>query len=381
MDATRTTPDDLAAVIEDLYAGTLDDTAWDRGILGVADLMRASGALLFAVNPSNRAILRDERHRVDPDVLEAYRRHWVQHDCRLPHFMPAPVGTPVTEHLLPPADWKRSPILNEFLLPADLPHFMPVWLHKASRKYVTLSLQGSRRRGPFDSRDMETFRQVVPHVARALEIRDRLEQAQVARVLAPPSLDTLHYGVIALDASGRMLAANRVAEAALRAPASGLQRRPDGSVWLRGPAGAQLARWLATGIPPAQLADGLLHIARMNAAPLSVLVSRIPAGRCAWTTQDACWLLLLFDPDLLVPADAQLIAADLGISPREAQISALLLSGMSLRAIAQHCAVSTHTVRAQLKSIYRKTGIGTQAELVRRVALGPAVQASLSPVG
>jgi hypothetical protein len=101
MNASQTRSEDFDRIVEDLYAGTLDDTAWDRAILGVADMVSASGALLFAVNPTNREILRDENHRFDPGVLDNYRRYWVYHDCRLPYFMPAPVGRPVTEQLMP----------------------------------------------------------------------------------------------------------------------------------------------------------------------------------------------------------------------------------------------------------------------------------------
>jgi hypothetical protein len=34
----------FATVIDDLYAGTLDEAAWDRAMLGLADMVRASGA-------------------------------------------------------------------------------------------------------------------------------------------------------------------------------------------------------------------------------------------------------------------------------------------------------------------------------------------------
>ena len=106
-------------------------------------------------------------------------------------------------------------------------------------------------------------------------------------------------------------------------------------------------------------------------SPLSVLVAPLSAETRCWIGADPRWLLVFFDPDCRVKLCAEVIARDLGISDREAQISALLLAGYNLREAARHLAVSEHTVRAQLKSIFRKTGIRSQVDLVRRLALGP----------
>ncbi len=158
---------DVAKIIEDLYEGTLDPVAWDRAILGVADAVRASGAMLFAFNPSNQSVLRDENHRVDPQTVRDYARHWTYEDDRLKFFLDVPAGQPVTEDSLAIPDLERSPIYNEFLLPVDLPHFMPIWLHKSQEKAVALSLLGSSARGAFEPHDIETIRRLLPHLTRA----------------------------------------------------------------------------------------------------------------------------------------------------------------------------------------------------------------------
>jgi DNA-binding CsgD family transcriptional regulator len=74
---------------------------------------------------------------------------------------------------------------------------------------------------------------------------------------------------------------------------------------------------------------------------------------------------------LQVPSP-ELISRDLAITAREAELAALLAAGHNLHSAAQRLKVSGHTARGQLKSIFRKTGLHTQAELIRRIALGPA---------
>jgi DNA-binding CsgD family transcriptional regulator len=256
-----------------------------------------------------------------------------------------------------------------------VPHFMPAWLHKSATKAVTLSFQATRKHGAFEARDLETYRQMLPHISRALEIRDRLEQAQVRADTLARNLDTVSFGVAVLDSGGRLLEANAIVQALLTEDC-GIHRKPDGALWLRDPAGRELSRWIASETPPAHLADTLLHVPRSNAPPLSVRVTPLPVRITSWIGGDPRWLLLIFDPDRRVHACVELIARDLGISAREAEVAALLVSGYNLHEVAQRWGVSEHTARAQLKSIFRKTGIRSQSDLVRRVALGPAMRSA-----
>lgn len=55
------------------------------------------------------------------------------------------------------------------------------------------------------------------------------------------------------------------------------------------------------------------------------------------------------------------------LSPRELDVVGLLLEGHRVVSIAAELGVSEHTIRNHLKSIFRKLGIHSQAELVRHV--------------
>jgi DNA-binding CsgD family transcriptional regulator len=83
-------------------------------------------------------------------------------------------------------------------------------------------------------------------------------------------------------------------------------------------------------------------------------------------------MLLLFDPDRSILASTELVASDLGLSVREAELAVLLVNGCDVTGVAQRLHISIHTARTHLKSIFSKTGIRSQAELVRRIAGGPA---------
>jgi DNA-binding CsgD family transcriptional regulator len=369
---------DLAGLLGDLYGGALDDDVWDRAMIALADCLRASAALLYAINPTTLTVLRDENHRFDPCAMEHYRRYWIHQDCRLPAFNHMPVGSPMTERHTSILGWEDSSFLNEFLRPVDAPHFMPVWLNKSDTKAVALSFQGTRKRGPFDPADLELLRKLAPHIGRALKIRDRLEQAHIRLATPLAALEAAKFGALVLDAHGRVLERNPIAAGVLREDKQSIHCKADGSLWLIEPAGRQYVHWIATGVPPKSSADGLIKVPRKNKSPLSILISALPEQLRSWIRDDPRWLLLVFDPDMALAADVPLLAKDLEISPREAEIASLLFSGETPASIARRFGVSQHTVRAQIKSIFKKTGLNSQSSLVRRVALGPAVRASAS---
>jgi DNA-binding CsgD family transcriptional regulator/PAS domain-containing protein len=364
------------AIIEALYVGVLDSSAWERAMLGITDLVNGAAGCLFAFRPSDGAVLRNETYRFDPMLVEQYGRDWASRDPRLPAASGVPVGEPILEvQLMAKRDWQKTDIYNDFLLRIDVPWFFSTWLHKTPDKVVSLSIQGSRRHGPFDAHECARIRPVLPHLRRALEIKDRLEVSRIRADALSKSLDNVTFGVIVLTAQGRVLESNAMADELLGAE-DGCRRSRDGTLWLNEPAGKQLQYWILSGTPPANNADGLLHVPRRIASPLSVVVTRLPPLSTSWTGHghgDAAWMLLLFDPELRLSVSAEMIARDLGISAREAEVAALLMAGHELKAVAAILRISVHTARAHVKSIFARTGLRSQVELIRRVASGPAM--------
>jgi DNA-binding CsgD family transcriptional regulator/PAS domain-containing protein len=362
----------IPGIIDDLYAGTLDQAAWNRAMTSMADLVSATGTLLFGINPTNAHIFRDEIHRFDAVAVAEYRNHWFSKDIRYEPGLRLPAGEAIFEsRILRLKHFRSSEIYNDYLMRVDSPWFLVFWLFKTLHKVVVLSIQGSRNRGPFDERDGELIKPLIPHVRRALEIKDRLEVAHIRSDNLAKTLDCVNFGVLILDTVGHVLEASAIAEDLLR-KRSGLGRNSDMTLWLNEPAGAELNRWILTGAPPRQNVDGLLHAPRLNSAPLSVMVTRLPDMGASWFGSGSPgWMLLLFDPDRQLPASAEMIARDMGISAREAEIAALLATGYDMSVIARRLNISIHTVRTHLKAIFAKTGSRSQTELILRIRSGP----------
>lgn len=364
--------DPSPTIIEDLYAGTLDNDRWHRAILGIADLVSGGAAFIFCVNPISARILRDEVYRFDPVALDQYRKIWFPKDIRVEPGIRLPVGEPMFEaRMLGNRVWRESEIFNDFLAPNDAPWFLACLLHKAADRIVNFSINSTRTRGPFDASDGERLSPLLPHLRRALEIKDRLEAAEIHRGTVDQCLESLSFAILVLDEGGRIIEASSAATELLSGD-NGIGAASDGTLWLREPAGRGLREWIANGFPLSHDSDGLLHVPRVLARPLSILVTRLPMQTTSWLgTKAPCWMLLLFDPERQLRVSVDLIARDLNISPRESELAAQLVNCSGLPDAARRLRISIHTARSHLKSIFSKTGIGSQAELIRRIATGP----------
>jgi DNA-binding CsgD family transcriptional regulator len=365
----------VADILQDLYAGTLDETAWDRALVRITDMVGGAGVVLLALNPSNGAVLRDEVHRFDPQVARDFIQRWAEKDIRVPLGVSLPPGIiNYGEMTLSSREWRKSEIYNDFLIPNDSPHHLTTWSHKGPTKCVAFTVQGTTRHGPFEESDATRLRPFVPHLQRAIDIRDRLEAANIRASALASSMDRLTFGLIALDEVGGIIEANAVAEELLRSE-PGISVGSDRTLRLSGPSDAELRRWILKGITADSRPDHLVQIARRDGRqPMSLMITPMPHLPVRWTSMDPRWIVFLFDPELHVMPVATVLAQELGISAREAEVAAHLSSGKSLKQISRCLSISDHTVRTHLKAIYAKTGLKSQVDLVRRVVTGPAMQ-------
>lgn len=373
-------PVTIDRIVEQIYDGILDEAAWKQAMASIADLVGGSTVYMFCIDPTSAAVLRAVQYRGDPEVLQDYQRHWIYHDTRLPVGTTFPLYEAQFETRLfgSLSPWRRSEIYNEFLAPSDSPWFLCFWLHKSANKVVAFSINGTRRRGAFDSSDAQIVRPLLPHLRRAIEIKDRLELSDARVQSLSDTLDSLQFGIVTLDLSGRLLEANRIAQALVRS-GNGIRRNADGTLWLQKPAGAALDHWIHRKLPADNFADGVLQVTRQGKLPLSVVVTPLNSSTISWMdAEPPSWMLLLFDPELRIAASVERIASYLSVTEREAEIATLLYGGYNLAAIAKRLRISVQTVRTHLKSIYSKTDTHSQAELVRRIAIGPAILAQAS---
>ena len=111
-------------------------------------------------------------------------------------------------------------------------------------------------------------------------------------------------------------------------------------------------------------------------APLPILVTPMHANLITsdLNYEGAKVAVFLSDPNLQQPISIDALASVYGLTPSEAQVSISLANGHSIEEIATTSNHSSHTIRSQLKSVFRKTGVSRQSELIKLLLTGPFAQ-------
>jgi DNA-binding CsgD family transcriptional regulator len=178
---------------------------------------------------------------------------------------------------------------------------------------------------------------------------------------------SLSLGVIIVDGRSRLLFADALARQLLLRGDVIIQRREhlrpirsaSGRVWLE----------LIHRMSESAMSDArLIQLTSMTGKPLLTLLQPITEPTGAPTGKV---LLLASDRDF----HADLVPDDLGslyeLTRSEVRLLGALLRGQSVKDFALAAGLSNHTVRSQLKAIFRKTGYGRQAELVSAILRDP----------
>jgi DNA-binding CsgD family transcriptional regulator len=211
---------------------------------------------------------------------------------------------------------------------------------------------------------------IAPHIARASQIHHQMAAVSTQKHWAWSALDRLRVGVILLDGQGRLLHMNRVAER-LTSGGNGFIVGRNGLELPQPTETVRLRRLIADAAALAEgrrtEGGGCLRVSCKVGTTLQFQVIPLPKGfsERPWNPSQADSCVAVF---VSVPGAAHLprerVAAMYGLTRAEARLASLLADGIDLEEVAETLAVSIQTVRSQLKSIFSKTGVTRQAELV-----------------
>jgi len=230
-----------------------------------------------------------------------------------------------------------------------------------------LRLPGER----FDSSSVDSLREIVPHLTRAMSVHLRVEQAERRAAEAHDAFDRVALGAVLVDEGAKPILANRAAHR-IAAQQDGFVIASDG---LRGatPADTRVLQRAVADVARGGTGTGLgLRLSRASSSrPYEVMVVPISRRRRWPTRRRHTAVVFISDSGLSFVGPAQLVHDLYGLTAAETQLALLLLGGQTLREAVAVLGVSRNTAHSQLASVFRKTGTSSQAELVRVLVRGP----------
>jgi DNA-binding CsgD family transcriptional regulator len=177
--------------------------------------------------------------------------------------------------------------------------------------------------------------------------------------------DFLTFGMIFVDARAEVVEMNRVA-ARLIGDGLKVERRRLSTESRRETQQLRSLVERCAGDPEHSTA-AMTVTRRLAEGPLEILVSALTDRNVA-LTRSAAAVVFVNEPSRRSAPDAAFLRDTLGLSPCEIRLVAHLVAGQTIEEAARELHVTPNTARTHLKSIFLKTGVRRQSELIRRIS-------------
>ena len=374
---------DFSDLIGLLYQGALEPQPWQSALPALREALDAQVVSLVLRPPSaddEGVILNcvrqdesvDNSHvtLADPNDWEvsAYREQFFSLDP----FVSLPLDKVIAlEDILPDKDLVTSDYYLHYLKPINLFRILGVDTSEPGGMLARLRFSRRASEPRFKATERQLLTLLTPHLSRAIEIYAKLNRMTSERDLYAGAVNQLSVASIILDEQGRMLTTNAVGRALLD-QGEGLSLR-DGHLHIEGRNINKELQEALTSIIREQL-HGETSMVRALRVPrpggrsdLGLVVRPVPASQWSEGQVSPSAAVFISDPDLQESTSRPILGALFELTPAEANLATLLARGLSLAQVSVAQNVSQHTARAQLKSIFAKTGVSRQAELVRLV--------------
>ncbi len=357
---------DFSRLLEALIAGPLEERPWEDFLerlrkhadaTAVTLMLRAPGSLSpgYMVNAGKNvgaATYREEGFLVDPFV-------------RLPEGKLVSITEIVPEEQLKTSDFYRL-----FLAPMEAHYVIGADLLTPSGVQASLRLTRGESRGEFTAEERGLCTLLLPHLRQAVEIFVRLDRMRSLGGVYAETLDLLALGAVVVDRGGRVLERNAIADALL---AEG-----DGLIMVRGvltAAHRSSAARLRNVFEAAARADPevtalatAISVERSSGRPnLGVVVRPAPHRIDLAEHRVSTLTVFVSDPERSLSPSPATVADLFDLTPTEAALTVLLVSGYTIDQAAARLDVSRNTARTHLRGIFQKTGVSRQSELVSHV--------------
>ncbi len=228
----------------------------------------------------------------------------------------------------------------------------------------------------FDSEESSVCEIVIGQIRRGCELSARIGTSEVERTLYSTVMDRLAVGVVILDLGGHIIRCSPKADETL-AERDGLQllagklRATCAKEDREFQAAIKLAvQAAASGV---QTTRGMALTRLSGHRNLGAIVQAMPARGSSAAIGTPTVAIFIRDPEANAEVEGELVRQLFDLTPAEAAVARRLASGLSLEDAASSLDISRNTARAHLRSIFSKSGITRQTELVRLMLNSAAV--------
>ena len=356
----------LSRLLYTLYAASTSPELWPQFLQEFTRLMGCSGGGIVQHDMENQKFGLQAHVGLDPAGVALYQAYYGTID----EWREGAINQPENEgvfgyELCSKAQLEKTEFYNDFLVKFDSRLYWTIATEKRTTRLESISLYQGWNDKPPGQDGLDLLQLILPHLKAALRTRRQLAAADMVKKEFQEALNCLDQGIVLLDQSGNCLFVNVVAQRIVdrREGLSIIKSR----LWVTSPSErARLNAFVQQSCTNnfVKGKGGSVAVSRPDKKPLSVSVHRFSCDNLT-APRRAAVIVFITDPEQSVKATTEAMLSRYGLTTAELRLTKLLLGGHSLSEAAEQNEVTRETVRSQLKSIFDKTGVRRQTELLR----------------
>lgn len=358
----------LTKLIGGVYDAAAQPILWEPFLGQLAKTARADGAGLVMHDDRQGTHSIADSWELDPDLARLYREYYGPLDIWTSRGKSSPVGRVcLSQELCSLADLRRTEVYNGLMVPSDIEHGMFGFVQRCGSTWAAISLYRSASSGEYEVADLDILSLIVPHIQRAFKLHFQFSELKARSEGFEAALNMLATGIIFLGTDGEVLVMNQRAEEILNCRDGLLLAQGKLVAAIYGESTslrAAIGGAVRTGNGRGLSAGGTMLISRQQGRPLSVTVAPLREFNPTLSQRPAA-VVFLSDPNRNLKNPADSMQSCYGLTPAECRLAMVLLEGRSLKESANSCGVTHNTAKSQLKSIFSKTQVQRQSELIR----------------
>ena len=372
----------LSKLLGSLYDAAANPILWEPFLQQLAGSTGARAAALMMHDAGHDVHTVHSSWGLDPEENRLYQEHYGSVDVWTQRAMPIPSRTVCnSEALCPLSELATTEIYNEFLVRFGIEHGLFGLVENSRFRLAVVSLYRDSSRPAFDASGLELVRFIAPHIQRAFKLHFQFSELKARSAGLETAFDMLPTGVIFLGPKGEVVLMNRSALASV-SERNGLLATRDGLRAERPAESSLLEKTIlqaaSTSSGKGHSAGGTVIISRRSRPPLRLQISPIH-NSVIHTSRSIAAVAFVNDPLRANRPTQEVLRLLYGLTPAECRVALLLGDGHAPRRIAAMVGVTDNTVRSQIKSIFSKTGVRRQGELIRLLLNNTALANPVTP--
>ena len=355
----------LSRILGAIYDAALEEAGWVSCLESIRKVLRANYASL---------IVRTETID-DIGLIVSAGNDQPNIDPGNPYIAMSPLsGIPPDQlitlsQVLSEKEWRASHYYRSYCAPQGVFHVMAADIATSNGGVYGFRITRPETQPDFSAVELDFCRLLLPHIKRALNLHLSIHQDRKVSTLYSHAMAQMMVGVVVLDQDGMVIECNPAAVAVLEAR--------DGLAVVGKQLEASYAddnRKLQALVREALVTSHTGRVALNEAMSVSrpsgrlgwgLIVQRIASDQWTEGKQRPSVAVFVRDTEGRVDPPVRLAQQLFHLTPAETALAIQLANGLSLEEAAEMLNIKRNTARAHLRSIFSKTGVRRQTELVR----------------